>query len=533
MKLLIGNTGLIGTTLKDSVKFDYEFNSKNINDLLKLNINFSEVDLYLCCLPATKWLINKDPQADLENIFNILNIISKKEYNRIILYSTIDIYTGVPLESDESYPIQIQSPNYGSNRFLFEKLISNTLKFNKLLILRLPALFGKHIKKNILFDLLNNNEIHKINYHSKYQWYNLNDLAKDTVHCLNLIGNKVIINLFSEPIDTSDILGLFNIDKSNVDTKSNQIIYNYKTNSNPTNYVKNKSQILHEIKEFISYYKINSIKIAVCLFGEPRDILNRIQDWKKFSSNFKTDFYLSFYSNENIIDIIKTISSSLPVKSFFITENDLNYFDSLKFKAKHPIHIHTTDYKATFPRITSQAFIRQKATSLVEMNKYDVIMLCRSDVSNFNISSTDILNITKMKDLLIVNSGTHVHAGGGSGCVKCTTNLKCNLEFHANDICDWWCMGSPETMSKWNKFYDNLLENYYEIQKTNLNPPSTHELQFIKNPQENEISVILPTGNWNIIENNVHCFYPEKIIRSVFKDNKIIGASNDKKLWLI
>ena len=29
MKLLIGNTGLIGTTLKDSIKFDYEFNGEN------------------------------------------------------------------------------------------------------------------------------------------------------------------------------------------------------------------------------------------------------------------------------------------------------------------------------------------------------------------------------------------------------------------------------------------------------------------------------------------------------------------------
>ena len=161
MKLLIGNTGLIGTTLKDSIDFNYEFNSKNLNKLLDLDIDFSQADLYLCCLPATKWKVNEDPYNDLENIFNILSIISKKEYKNIILYSTIDVYTDAPLEVDESYNIKVSSPNYGVNRFIFEKLISSILKFDKLLILRLPALFGNHIKKNILFDLLNNNEIDK------------------------------------------------------------------------------------------------------------------------------------------------------------------------------------------------------------------------------------------------------------------------------------------------------------------------------------------------------------------------------------
>ena len=42
MKILIGSTGLVGTTLKETIDFDYEFNSKNIdeflnNDILMLN----------------------------------------------------------------------------------------------------------------------------------------------------------------------------------------------------------------------------------------------------------------------------------------------------------------------------------------------------------------------------------------------------------------------------------------------------------------------------------------------------------------
>jgi hypothetical protein len=253
MKLLIGNTGTIGKTLKEGLKFDYEFNSKNIHELLNLDIDPTTTDLYLCCLPATKWLINQNPQLDLNNIMSILNILTKKEYNNIILYSTIDVYNGVPLESDESYPLQISIPNYGSNRFLFEELISNTVKYKKLLILRLPALFGKHIKKNILFDLLNDNEIHKINYNSQYQWYNLDNLIRDTNLYLN--KNSTVNNLFPEPICTSKILEIFGINKTQVDTNSKEIIYNYKTNEHLNGYINSKEEILKKIEKFIFNYK--------------------------------------------------------------------------------------------------------------------------------------------------------------------------------------------------------------------------------------------------------------------------------------
>jgi hypothetical protein len=46
----------------------------------------------------------------------------------------------------------------------------------------LPALFGKHIKKNIIYDLLNENEIHNINYNSLYQWYNLSGIVTQTLN---------------------------------------------------------------------------------------------------------------------------------------------------------------------------------------------------------------------------------------------------------------------------------------------------------------------------------------------------------------
>jgi len=58
MKILVGNTGLVGQTLKEYQKFDIEFNSKNINDFEKLVPDNCEI--WLSCLPATKWMVNKN-----------------------------------------------------------------------------------------------------------------------------------------------------------------------------------------------------------------------------------------------------------------------------------------------------------------------------------------------------------------------------------------------------------------------------------------------------------------------------------------
>jgi hypothetical protein len=532
MKLLIGNTGVIGTTLKQGIKFDYEFNSSNLKDLLNLEIDSTQAELYLSCLPATKWLINQDPQSDLENIYSILEIISKKSYKKIILYSTIDVYENSPLESDESYNPNVSSLNYGSNRLLFEKLVTHTLTYTNLLILRLPAIFGDNIKKNILFDLLNNNEIHKIKLNSQYQWYNLNDLVMDTEHCLVTYQAKSItINLFPEPIATSELLSLCGVDLSQVDSVSEGAKYNFKTNSNPTLYVRKKKRILSEIEEFITNYKFSRIKVAVCLFGEPRDILNRIKDWERFSLNLggNIDFYLAFYSTPNIHEIIQTFRDSLSVKSFFITENDLSYFDSKKYKLDHPVYIYGTDYKATFARISSQAFIRQKAISSAPLENYDAVILCRSDLSNFNLSKNDIIRVISDPNLLIVNSETHIHPGGGSGCVGCNINQKCDLDYHANDICDLWCVGSPQVMNKWNKFYDDLLPNYQTIQKTTFPFNEVLTIKYKEYKENNEV-VITPL-KIDTIENDIHCFYPEKLMRVSFKDVKVVGASSGKKLW--
>jgi hypothetical protein len=248
MKILIGNTGLVGQTLKENINFDFEYNSKSIQ-------NYSPIDgcdLYLSCLPSTKWLINKDTKTDIETIVEIIKLIGNVKYKNIYLISTIDVYNNSPINVDEDFEPIFKDFSYGSNRYLFEKMVIRHLSYDNVKIFRLPALFSKNIKKNILYDLLNNNNVHMINKNSSFQWYNLNDLVKDINHYDNKYPNDVIFNLFTEPLKSDEIINLFPLHKNKVTHSDKKIEYNYITKYTSTGYIKSKDIVLQEIKKLIN-----------------------------------------------------------------------------------------------------------------------------------------------------------------------------------------------------------------------------------------------------------------------------------------
>jgi nucleoside-diphosphate-sugar epimerase len=208
MSCLIGYTGFIRLNLLKYVKFDYLFNSKNINDIK--NKNFDTI--YFCGLPAEKWKINNEPYKDLENINNIITLLNTVKTNKFILISTIDVYENQDVQNDENTDFLFKTNNhYGKHRYLFEKYVIGTFKNSH--ILRLPALFGNGLKKNVLYDLLNNNQVQKISVNTLFQWYNVNDIYKNINY---VIENYIkIINLFFEPVETMEILKMFQYDYSN------------------------------------------------------------------------------------------------------------------------------------------------------------------------------------------------------------------------------------------------------------------------------------------------------------------------------
>ena len=247
MKILIGNTGIIGKNLKEKLKFDYEFNSKNINDIEYCP---DDCDLYLSCLPSTKWLVNKNIYQDLINIQNIISLITKKKYNNIFLFSSIDVYLDSPIKVNEDYSPNISELNYGSNRLLFEYMVNKFVQYNNFYIFRLPALFGKFLKKNVIYDLLNSNKVNDINLNSYYQWYNLDNLIFDLENLIYKNPKSSVFNLFTEPIYTEELVNLI-FPEIDLNKKTNLIEYNWTTKYFLDGYLNKKEVVLNEIKRFI------------------------------------------------------------------------------------------------------------------------------------------------------------------------------------------------------------------------------------------------------------------------------------------
>ena len=186
---IVGYSGFVGMNLLQFYKFDKFYNSKNFEKVINQHFDV----LYFCGIPAVKWYANKYPEHDFNTIENIKNILKTITCDKFILVSTIDVYDITDTSEidniilNEDYKCNFENNHtYGKNRFLFEKFILDT--FKNCHIIRLPALFGKGLKKNIIYDLINNNQIENIPYNSLFQWYNLDRLKDD----INIVINHNI-----------------------------------------------------------------------------------------------------------------------------------------------------------------------------------------------------------------------------------------------------------------------------------------------------------------------------------------------------
>jgi len=168
MKILVGHTGFVGSNLMQNTNFDYCFNSKNIEESFGLNPDL----LVYSGVPAEKFLANKNPENDFLIIINAIENIKKINPKQVVLISTVDVYPN-PMQVNENAIIEKETVQpYGKNRLYLEEWVENN--FENHLIVRLPGLFGKNIKKNFIFDLISIipsmlNE-QKYNELSQYQW---------------------------------------------------------------------------------------------------------------------------------------------------------------------------------------------------------------------------------------------------------------------------------------------------------------------------------------------------------------------------
>ena len=194
---LIGYTGFVGSTLSKQTKFQSFFRSTNIKD-----IEGENYDLVICAgAPAQKWIANRDPEQDIEKINNLISSLKKVNCKTFVLISTVDVFDN-PVGVDEDSQIDESGLNsYGLHRRYLEKFIQSN--FTNHLIVRLPGLVGPGLKKNVIFDFLNDNNLDSIDSRGVFQFYPMVNLWYDIK--IALLNNLKIIHLTSEPVSVSEI----------------------------------------------------------------------------------------------------------------------------------------------------------------------------------------------------------------------------------------------------------------------------------------------------------------------------------------
>lgn len=203
---LIGHSGFVGSNLLAQRNYESLFRSTDID-----TIRGRSFDHVVCAgVQAMKWWANLHPEEDLVGIEKLLAPLTEVKADRFTLISTIDVYPE-PRNVDEDSLINRDGHHaYGLHRLKIEQRITDM--FPQVVILRLPGLFGPNLKKNVIFDLLHDNNLEKIHLSGVFQYYDLRRLADDIDHAWSL--GIPLLNLSSEPIATSEIRDRFFPEKS-------------------------------------------------------------------------------------------------------------------------------------------------------------------------------------------------------------------------------------------------------------------------------------------------------------------------------
>ena len=147
-KILVGSTGFVGQNIAASVSFDGQYHSTNIEDAYGIQPDL----LVYAGVRATKFLANNDAEADWREVSKAADNIRRIAPKRLVMISTIDVWKK-PLGVDEDTDIVTEGLHpYGLNRYRLEQAVRKISP--DCLIVRLPALYGRGLKKNFLYDMM-------------------------------------------------------------------------------------------------------------------------------------------------------------------------------------------------------------------------------------------------------------------------------------------------------------------------------------------------------------------------------------------
>lgn len=247
---LFGFTGFVGANLAREHEFDHLYNSSNASDSAGRDFDL----VVFSAAKAEKWRINQDPESDLVHIAELEALLAGFTTRQLVLVSTVDVYK-LPVGVDETTPIDTDGLHaYGLHRYRLEQFARAT--HPGALIVRLPGLFGPGLKKNVIFDLLHDNNVDRIHHAGSFQYYNLAHLWNDIGTALD--AGLELVNLTSEPVRTDEIArAAFGVEFDNEPEGVTAGSYDMRTVHAPVfgsegDYTYSKSRTLHELTAFVA-----------------------------------------------------------------------------------------------------------------------------------------------------------------------------------------------------------------------------------------------------------------------------------------
>lgn len=195
-RALIGSTGFVGSSLLRSDSFADCYHSTDIE-----TIRGRSYEMIVCAgAPGTKWRANQEPEADRAAIDKLTRCLEEVVARHVVLISTVDVYPD-PRGVDEDSPIDESSLHpYGRHRLALERFIADRFAST---VLRLPALFGPGLKKNVIYDFLHDNHLDRVDARSRFQFYDLDWLPRDIDRVRESgIG---LVNIATEPLSVREV----------------------------------------------------------------------------------------------------------------------------------------------------------------------------------------------------------------------------------------------------------------------------------------------------------------------------------------
>jgi dTDP-4-dehydrorhamnose reductase len=190
---LIGHTGFVGGNLARQRSYDLEVNRATVGAIGGRHF----ARLVISAAPGVKWQANADPDADRSAIDALVAHLRGTTADEAVLVSTIDVYPQ-PQGVDEATIVEpADHPQaYGRNRLRLEQFVAR--HYPRCLVVRLPALFGPDLRKNLIYDLATGRTEEFCHRDSTFQFYDLRRLTADIDRAA--AAGLSVLNLATEPL---------------------------------------------------------------------------------------------------------------------------------------------------------------------------------------------------------------------------------------------------------------------------------------------------------------------------------------------